>query len=974
MKSHRRARAWLAAALLISLTLASPAAIAAGPGGAGGGGGDGGGGQPSENTGSLYSDLVVALRAANGTPILKEYAVPGEDPADPATVEYCVQPVSYSAVPGVSAITNPLDGRQVWVLPLQGEWIKTPVVPLPVEEIEACDPQPQYAMFAVESELERLNLTRTSESVLEKKKADVKTKLTLAHTIGLDPAGRLSVDGQALDAAPEYAGMYDSLMLTGGIAGLDLAKIPYDKWQVAAVAIGAAASKTVPITVDTVEYYNRIVGFTSLENLPSWPGLSFVTPVDPNPATPMAVDVLPGGENFVDYGAFTYNRSKTFVGSVTWLDVAKLKWNVNPIVDTVPWTNLGATDGLTKSEVDGRTLTGVTAFAQMADDARAVINYLHEHDQTTPGFYMDPVLVDTTAQQVKNTTDPAVHLVAPEQAFQTLPFPVTASLLNPWGGTLVEKGRLRITIDAPQALTADDVTVTAPSGSVSLTPDGAGNLVGWWGPAEGFDVPPGYNVDTGFTVTANGAAPQGPYDLKLQLVDVAAPASTLAEDTSTVNVNASSTTVLWKNEIPSLGVQGTYVDVPVRVYAPSDQNAVLTFSLTGPGDDPGTDLLEEVKAGDAKVYGSNGSDMVAMPLTLSAQDKLTGTWPIALKAGYTDVTWHLMLAEGATVGQYGIDAGLQSGVDLAEPQYVSFAAPETHGQQPPGAGEDTTAPVVTFTTLAVTKDAATLAFVANEPATFATQLTTNGVKGAWETASTSPKTYTDLSAGDYVVAVKATDPANNVATYVKKFVIGTDTRVVSGPRYGAWVLGTAAWFTVASNASSATYRTLLNGRALPSSTSGRILVRGLRQGSNRIVFTAVSSSGADPSPVVRTVYLPFGADRLSHTRGWRSGSSPNALFRRFLVTSKRGQVVRVHASSIRRIALVATKSRVSGKVRVYFRGKRMTARPISLASRHYASKKLIPVKTFSSPRSGWVRVVVVSKHKRVRIEGIGLAR
>ncbi|MGZ5403662.1 MAG: hypothetical protein ACXWDL_03330, partial [Nocardioides sp.] len=467
MKSRRRAGPLLTAALMISVALASPAAIAAPPEG---------GGEPTNNTGSLYSDLVVALRAEDGTPVLKEYAVPGEDPTDPVTVEYCVQPVSYSAVPGVSAITNPLDGRQIWVLPLQGEWLTNPVDPLPVAEIEACDPQPQYAMFAVESELERLNLTRTSDTVLEKKKADVKTKLTLADTIGLDPAGRLTVDGDALDAAPEYAAMYDSLMLTGGIAGLDFARISYDRWQMAAVAIGSAASKGVPITVDTVQYYNRIVGFTSLEDKPSWPGLSFVTPVDPNPLTPMPVDVLPGGEDFVDYAAFTYNRSRTFPGSVTWLDVARLKWNVNPILDEVPWNNLKATDGLTKEQVDGRTLTGVTAFAQMADDARAVINYLHEHDQIVPGFYMDPVLTNTTAQQIKNITDPAVQLVAPEQVFQTLPFQMTGSLLNPWGGPLVDEGRLRITIDATDALVAADVTATAPAGDVPFSVNGDGNL------------------------------------------------------------------------------------------------------------------------------------------------------------------------------------------------------------------------------------------------------------------------------------------------------------------------------------------------------------------------------------------------------------------------------------------------------------------------------------------------------------------
>jgi hypothetical protein len=192
----------------------------------------------------------VALRAEDGTPVLQEYAVTGEDGT---AVEYCVQPVSYTAVPGVPATVNPLDGRDVWVLPLQGEWIDHPVDPLPVAEIEACDPQPQYAMFVSEAELERLNLTRTSDDVLAKKLVDVKTKLTLADEVGLDPAGRLTADGLALDAAPEYAAIYKSIMTTGGLPGLDFIDLPYTPWQVAAVAVGTAASKTVPLTVDSVQ-------------------------------------------------------------------------------------------------------------------------------------------------------------------------------------------------------------------------------------------------------------------------------------------------------------------------------------------------------------------------------------------------------------------------------------------------------------------------------------------------------------------------------------------------------------------------------------------------------------------------------------------------------------------------------------------------------------------------------------------------
>ena len=48
------------------------------------------------------------------------------------------------------------------------------------------------------------------------------------------------------------------------------------------------------------------------------------------------------GEQFVDYGDFWYNRSQTFKGSVTWLDVPTLTWKVSRITDVVPFTNLSS--------------------------------------------------------------------------------------------------------------------------------------------------------------------------------------------------------------------------------------------------------------------------------------------------------------------------------------------------------------------------------------------------------------------------------------------------------------------------------------------------------------------------------------------------------------------------------------------------------------------------------------------------------
>ena len=76
----------------------------------------------------------------------------------------CIQPISYAVVDGATRVVNPVDGRMVSLIPLVGIGSTASA---PVAEADtACDPQPEYAMYASEVELERLNLVRTSDEVL----------------------------------------------------------------------------------------------------------------------------------------------------------------------------------------------------------------------------------------------------------------------------------------------------------------------------------------------------------------------------------------------------------------------------------------------------------------------------------------------------------------------------------------------------------------------------------------------------------------------------------------------------------------------------------------------------------------------------------------------------------------------------------------------------------------------------------------
>jgi hypothetical protein len=176
------------AAALASMVLVLPPPASAQMGGGG--------------TGDVYSDLYVVLRDGDGVPITTTFNT-ADGPME------CVQPISYDPIPDLSPVENLVDGRDVYLVPLTGE-LPSPVAVAEEEEEEAepCDPQPAYADYVSEVELERLNLVRTSDEVLWRKLAEVGTRLAEAGTITLDGAGRITTDGIPIDAAPEHAAIY----------------------------------------------------------------------------------------------------------------------------------------------------------------------------------------------------------------------------------------------------------------------------------------------------------------------------------------------------------------------------------------------------------------------------------------------------------------------------------------------------------------------------------------------------------------------------------------------------------------------------------------------------------------------------------------------------------------------------------------------------------------------------------------------
>ena len=774
--------------------------------------------------------------------------------------------------------------------------------------------------------------------------------------------------------------MYDALMKTGTLPGLrDTATTSvgppaqvgiFDAWKLAAAAVGTAAGKEVPITVDTVEYYNRVIGFPESDDYASPWGVSFIRSTNPDDAG----TAMTTGERFVDYSGFHYNRSETYTGSVTWLNVPTLTWKVSRIADVVHFTNL------TSEPIGDRTLHGVTAFAQLADDVRAVILYYHDHE-TIPGFYIDPVGVDTTVAQEKAIHDPAVGLTVPAYAFQNEPFSLTARMFNPFGGVALDGLRLRVTIDAATDLTTGDITARSGADLLDLQAVD-GNLVGWWGPETGSSLAPGSEVSTDFQVEATDGAVPGPYDVKLELVDVdSVPGTVLAEDAGTVDVKDDVATVLWADEVYPLVTQGTPFQVPVTVYSPTAGEADLTFALAGPGDDAATDLVEALKDGDATAYASDGSDMVKMPLSLDDQGRLVGSWHLPLVAGLNPVTWYVTIAEGALVGGYTLDVGLTGG-NSVEPAALSVAAPESHGEKPPDAGEDTTAPVVTISVVGTLSADASFTLAADEPAvTYKVRLVKDDVPGEWVSAPDASVVYTDLVPGMYSFQVKATDAAGNVSPmYAKSWVVAPEpgdpvpnTTVASGPAKDAWVLSHRTAFDLVSSIPGSAYIVTLNGRYLGTSSTDRVVVPGLTTGRNVITIGAITGGYADQTPVVRRIWVPRGVARIAHSSAWVLRHEPGHLFGTYAQSRRHGQTFTMRSSAIKRIALVVSTRNGYGKFRVLLNG-RPIGDAISLSTSTSAGRTLVPVRTFGATKHGTITVKVVSATgKIVRLEGIAVA-
>lgn len=293
---------------------------------AGPGGRDNKPGRPNTDSGikkgGIYGDMYIVLRDENGVPILDENG--------------------YVQVKYVDA-----NGDLQCCIPRNEEGDLLATLP------------DGTAVLPVEVELGRLSVGRSPTQVLAAQYDEAISLINSAESVAVDASGRIVItlsDGteKTIDSPLENLALYYQLLTTGTLTDVDATKLgdlaflvdgtlTEQDLAVAASFFAAASDKTVPVTVDAIIYMNTILGIDGTLN-----------------------------DDYVDYSSFTYDREAVY-GSME-VEVLVQQSDGSWVATTV-----NVYDAILGGEATGE-LTNADAFSTATDDARAIINYLHEYE------------------------------------------------------------------------------------------------------------------------------------------------------------------------------------------------------------------------------------------------------------------------------------------------------------------------------------------------------------------------------------------------------------------------------------------------------------------------------------------------------------------------------------------------------------------------------------------------------------------
>jgi len=285
--------------------------------------------------------------------------------------------------------------------------------PIYFEEVAESDYEipPEFVPYVQEVELERANVARAPERVMEKALAAALEKIETSDSIDTDPAGRImySMDGgdtyATIDSPVENLALYQFLMTPAGddarawpdvtahwpeelkfLLGDDLTDPDWDP----SALLGAAWSKTGEITDDAMIYENSTLGINKVTGSGDTLNIDYF-------------DFSDGNRELYDYDRAEQHQEVEFTywwetspGTKEQLtgNVYDVVFSSNPdksdpeILQGEEWEDLylaiddkGNDDPLDDDfYLKDASSSGVNDFAQAADDARAVIDFMHTYD------------------------------------------------------------------------------------------------------------------------------------------------------------------------------------------------------------------------------------------------------------------------------------------------------------------------------------------------------------------------------------------------------------------------------------------------------------------------------------------------------------------------------------------------------------------------------------------------------------------
>ena len=251
---------------------------------------------------------------------------------------------------------------------------------------------------------------------------------------------------------------------------------------------------------------------------------------------------------------------------------------------------------------------------------------------------------------------------------------------------------------------------------------------------------------------------------------------------------------------------------------------------------------------------------------------------------------------------------------------------------------------------------------------------------------TSPKTYTGLAEGAHIFAVSADAGPEASRTWVvdttAPTLLGLSTPgETKGFRLGKKIR--AKWSSNDAGSGPEVYdvryrKTRWNGVPGPLVTwkSGTAMTSGslpaARGYTYCLSFRARDSAGnwSNWSNEVCAA-VPLDDRALAASGSWQRESAPGFYLNTFSNSFARSSALRLGGVKARRLALVATRCRGCGSIKVYWRGQLL--KRVDLSASQTRKKQVIPIRTFASPATGKVKVVVASDGRKVSVDGLAIA-